>query len=552
MLGKKEGLPTDEVSSVYEDRAGTLWIGTSAGLARLAGERPETVPVPAELAALRFHCIRPAEDGIVWFATDGGLLRLDEGGIRLFAAREGLPDDMLYWILDDGEGRLWISSDLGVLRLPKRQVEDVARGVRERLAPVLLSRSDGMQATECNSGHPGGVRRRDGSFCFATTNGVACVDTERLRSIEDAPPVRIESVTVDGAMLVETLADDPGHPVAPIDVPPGTRRLEVRFAGIALTAPEKVTFRYRLEGFDPGWVEAGRARVAQFTRLRPGRYRFTVAARRGAGAWSARSAAVDLVVLPSFHQTWAFYALFGGAALLAVAGVMGLRTRQLRARERRLTELVEQRTRDLHEASRGLAERTRALEHANAELERLSLLDGLTHVANRRQLDARLDAEWRRAARAAAPVSLVLCDIDFFKPYNDTYGHLAGDDCLRAVAEALATCVQRAEDLVARYGGEEFAVLLPGTSAAEAERIAERLRRAVEALRVPHAESRVAELLTLSAGVATAYPIPRSDPQSLIAAADRALYRAKADGRNRVRVGSTVLHPAPVDEAGPL
>jgi diguanylate cyclase (GGDEF)-like protein len=163
----------------------------------------------------------------------------------------------------------------------------------------------------------------------------------------------------------------------------------------------------------------------------------------------------------------------------------------------------------------------------------MSLADGLTGLANRRHFDGRLDTEWRRAARTRAPVALVLADLDHFKAYNDADGHLAGDDCLRAVARALAETVQRAEDLVARYGGEEFAVLLPSTSAGDAALVAERLRLAVERLERRYGPS-PAERVTLSAGVAAGVPEPHSRPESLIADADRALYAAKQRGRNRV------------------
>jgi len=176
-----------------------------------------------------------------------------------------------------------------------------------------------------------------------------------------------------------------------------------------------------------------------------------------------------------------------------------------------------------------------ALEEANAKLERLSFLDGLTNIANRRRFDEFLHIEWRRAAREAAPLSVILADIDFFKAYNDTYGHEAGDEILKKVAGALAAMLNRPADLVARYGGEEFVVALPGTDAAGALVLAERLRAAVEALAVAHSTSRAAAHVTISVGVATTIPERGAAPEALVAAADQALYEAKHDGRNRVR-----------------
>nr|MDQ2696833.1 diguanylate cyclase [Pseudomonadota bacterium] len=171
---------------------------------------------------------------------------------------------------------------------------------------------------------------------------------------------------------------------------------------------------------------------------------------------------------------------------------------------------------------------------ANRELERQSLLDGLTGVANRRCFDDFLNREWQRAMRARHPLALILADVDHFKAYNDHYGHPAGDACLVQIAQVLAGGVSRPADLVARYGGEEFAVVLPDTDAEGLRHIAEKLRAAVAALAIPHAVSPTADHVTLSLGAATAMPGEGVTPAGLIAAADRSLYQAKAAGRNRV------------------
>ncbi|HEY9660124.1 MAG TPA: diguanylate cyclase, partial [Allocoleopsis sp.] len=161
-------------------------------------------------------------------------------------------------------------------------------------------------------------------------------------------------------------------------------------------------------------------------------------------------------------------------------------------------------------------------------------VDGLTQLANRRCFDYRLNAEWQRLAREQAALSLILCDVDYFKLYNDTYGHLAGDDVLRQVARAITDASKRPADLVARYGGEEFAVILPNTDIEGAIAVAQEIQTNVNALRLPHLNSQVSELITLSFGVATIIPDSQGFPASLIAAADQSLYQAKARGKNCV------------------
>lgn len=174
---------------------------------------------------------------------------------------------------------------------------------------------------------------------------------------------------------------------------------------------------------------------------------------------------------------------------------------------------------------------------AEAHLRRQAAIDGLTGIANRRAFDEVLERECRRAARAMEPMALLLVDVDHFKAFNDHYGHLAGDQCLRAVAMALAGAVQRPGDLPARYGGEEFAVVLPGTELEGAASMAERLRTAILALNIAHAENSAGPSVTISVGVAALFP-PMASPAELIARADRALYDAKHQGRNRVAVAA--------------
>lgn len=173
------------------------------------------------------------------------------------------------------------------------------------------------------------------------------------------------------------------------------------------------------------------------------------------------------------------------------------------------------------------------LQAANQELQRLASLDGLTQVANRRSFDEYLDREWRRLTREQLPLALILCDIDYFKNYNDTYGHQAGDECLQQVAKAIKRSLKRAADFVARYGGEEFAIILPNTKAEGALMLAEEIRSSVRKLHISHAKSQVSEFVTLSLGVAVIVPTQKCSAEKLIHTADLGLYEAKDGGRDR-------------------
>ena len=187
---------------------------------------------------------------------------------------------------------------------------------------------------------------------------------------------------------------------------------------------------------------------------------------------------------------------------------------------------------EMDRKNRELNETRRQLEQRNRDLERLSALDTLTQIANRRRFDGVLRQEWRRAVRDEAPITLLFCDIDYFKRFNDSYGHQAGDECLVRVAQAMEEVLNRPADLVARYGGEEFVALLVDTEVEGGRMLAERMRARVEALRIENRDSHVGPFLTVSLGVATVVPNPTLRPEDLMDLADRALYAAKATGKN--------------------
>jgi diguanylate cyclase (GGDEF)-like protein/PAS domain S-box-containing protein len=193
-----------------------------------------------------------------------------------------------------------------------------------------------------------------------------------------------------------------------------------------------------------------------------------------------------------------------------------------------------------------------ALEEANRKLQHLANIDGLTQIANRRSFDETLNREWCRATREQQPLSLILCDVDYFKAYNDYYGHLQGDECLIQVAQAISQVVKRPSDLVARYGGEEFVVILPNTEGSGALKIAQLIQDQIRQLQSPHVKSDVSPYITLSLGISSIIPSGMTSSEQLVNAADRALYQAKQQGRNQIIV-NTNINPKktqPLQETG--
>jgi len=277
---------------------------------------------------------------------------------------------------------------------------------------------------------------------------------------------------------------------------------------------------------ETGWRSIGKSRKLRYTHLPPGRFVVHIRSAAPDGSLFQDEASLPFTVLPPpWRSPWAL-ALGGFILLVAGPAVYYYRVTALKRRRDELAALVK--------------ERTAELQRAAATLERMTREDPLTGIPNYRAFEEELERAWRNALRQHQPVAVVMADIDYFKDFNDAYGHLHGDECLRRVAGALLSCVHRPGDLVARYGGEEFVALLPGTGLDGAVQLAERMRRAVADLRITCPRPDGHPVVTASFGVATR--IPRSADRSLdlVQAADRALYRAKNAGRNRVESAAEI------------
>jgi diguanylate cyclase (GGDEF)-like protein len=524
-----DGLPRNYVMALAEAGDGRLWIGTSNGLARWDGRRFETFDESNGFPARDIFSIHVQIDGTLWLGTGEGLVRMRDGRFALIDTARGLPHNSVFQVLDDGLGHVWMCSNKGAFRVPRAQLERAADEPGYRIEPLSFDRLDGMGDTQCNGGsQPAAARAPDGRLWFATAAGASVVDPARRFDLPEPPTsVAIEEVRIDG------VAAAPG---APLNLPAGPHRVEIHYAGLSLRVPERVRFRHRLRGFDADWIDAGGSRLAVYSNLEPGDYRFEVEASSG-GPWSGEPAALQLGVVPHYWQTLGFRLASIGVLAMLLWALVRWRLGQARANERRLALLVEARTRDLAEQAARLAaadkEKSQLLEALRQQaqaLARLASEDSLTALPNRRAFDEHLALAFERARREESPLAVALADIDHFKLINDTWSHAVGDAVLRALADILRRHVG-GETFAARYGGEEFALLFTGASAADARSRCEALRREVEALDL----SAIAPGLRVRLSVGVVLDDGRAPHhEKLLSAADEQLYAAKRAGRNRV------------------
>ncbi len=329
----RDGLGSDATFSLFEDRDGSIWIGTfGGGVSRLRDGSFRTFTIRDGLAHDVVMSTYQDAEGAYWFATRGGLCRYRDGRFTTYRQRDGLFHDAAQRVLEDGRGYFWLTSNRGVFRVSAHELA-AAAPVAGRIADrVTFSTATGMIRAECNNAQHGAWRGRDGRLWFATVKGLAMADPARIELNRVAPPVVVEGVTADGQSL--SLSE-------PLRLAPGNRKLEFAYTALSFRNPLAVRFRYRLEGFEKEWVDAGPRRAAFYTNLPPGRYRFRVRAANEDGVWNEAGASVDVLLRRHFFETVWFRCL----AILAAAGLAALgyrlRVRRLEARERLRTALVE-------------------------------------------------------------------------------------------------------------------------------------------------------------------------------------------------------------------
>ncbi|MDP5052872.1 MAG: diguanylate cyclase, partial [Congregibacter sp.] len=504
---------------ILEGKDGTVWLSSAQGLfiyrkglleQRIIGDGPSSSIVRATYEDQR---------GVLWIAAgDGTLSRLDQDSLFTFDRSHGLPLSAGYAILEDKARNLWISGTQGLLRVSRDSLDAVAQGERKTLETRLFDESDGLRSTQFVGGfQPAAWTTPDNRLWFVSTKGLMAFSPQGLASESPILRTYIDAVRVDGRTV---------GLMEPLQLPADFQSLEIDYSSPELRNPESVNFRYTTIANGELWTNAGNRRTAYFSALPAGVTSFQVQASFADLPFAADTgigAALRIDRTPHWYETT--WSVLAGVALLAllVSLMQRFQSRTARRREQQLRRLVDLRTRELREAL--------------VRVEANSRIDSLTGVANRRHLEEQLHATWSMAQRSGAPISILMLDIDLFKQYNDTLGHAAGDDCLRAIAQGIKAKLLRQHDMLARYGGEEFVILLYDADTAGAQKTAARILDCVRALALKHPASNVDDYVTVSIGCATASDShnknDQGDPHRLIDLADKALYKAKAAGRNR-------------------
>ena len=411
-LAREPELVLPDVRAVIQAPDGTLWFGMSGGgLGRLQHGGLRQFRRSDGLSSDFVRCLHLTSDGTLWIGTFNGLNRLKDGRFVAITKEQGLPNNIICAIEDDGLGYFWISSQGGIIRVSRTELNRCADGQIKELHCLTYGLSDGLPTLECSGGfQPASCRTADGRLWFPTSKGLVGVNPSKVRTNTLVPPVVIERLLVD-----DQVVNEKASPESPLRIAPGQHRYEFQFTALSFDAPEKVYFRYRLEGVETKWVDVQSPRKAYYSHISPGHYRFRVLACNNDGVWNEQGATLAFTVEPAFWQTWWFRISGGIMTALAGGGSVWLDARR---RMRRKVERL-QRQQAIERERIRIARNIH--DDLGANLTRITMLSASARsdLDNSRQVAGHLDQIHNTARELTRAMSEVVWAVN---PRHDTLG----------------------------------------------------------------------------------------------------------------------------------
>ncbi len=522
-LNHPNEISSGTVTALAQDSKGDLWIGTEGGGLDLATENGKVVAV-YQHKHLHERSL-PSDDvwGIaidkkqrIWVATGAGLALVEGSSaapnrihFKVYARKQGLSNDLLVGVLSGPQDNLWLDGQNGVMRFdPETGVVATYHGF------------DGLSGGQFGAD----VVMRNGDLAYGGIGSFNIFNPRDINQVIRSPHVVFTNVRIQGK-------PDPTVP-APwlmhsLHLNYHDTIVSLSAAVLGYLSPRDNRLEFKLSGATSRWIRLPAEQRISLNNLPSGEHVLEVRGATSNSPWS-KPIRLRIYMAPKpWESLWAYAAYLAALVLVAIYLVRRVKLERIRqeADRAKLESLVRARTEELM--------------HANEKLATLSSTDSLTGLWNRRHFDEVLSNEWLRCKRGGHSLALMMLDVDWFKQFNDTYGHQAGDDCLRVVASELSAHARRGGDFAVRYGGEEFALAVPEVDVRKMRQLAEAVREAIKRRAIEHAKSPIG-VVTVSIGVAAVRPANAGSAESLVRAADKALYRAKDLGRDRVESAESV------------
>ena len=491
-----------DIRSISKAFNGDILIAEKSNTYRVSGDQIQKINIQRGIAS----CIHEFAEDELWVCGDGLWLKTPKK-IFYFNKDNGLTDVVnghIHDVIDDEFGNIWVISNSGLFRMLRKDIDEMILGKIKTPHFIKFSEKDGIKSSEFNSSSSGAITTSDGKLWFASQGGVVEVDPE-LALFKSNKVLRpfVEHLYIGDNLI-------PLNKWKHIAANPQTIRLQ--FSAVFLSDNENLSYRYRLQPYHKNWQNGN---TTNFPTLKHGTYDLQVQARYYQNSWSP-SFTKELTILPAWYQTWWFRII---ATVLVISILFGLpfwRIRWLQRKSEKLKTLV--------------AQQTQSLIVANKRLDRLSRLDELTGIANRREFINKIE---KLCNQQDHEICLALLDVDDFKAYNDHYGHVAGDECLIQVAQVLDRFSSN-NCLVARFGGEEFVMLFDSINLVNTKALINEMMHTLELLSIPHVKSSIKTTLSVSVGIACRLKNERVE--KIIDRSDMAMYQAKTNGKDRIFV----------------